>query len=59
MSYKLRSLAYLVCFVVAISAYYNFGDEETVNEQEIIDLNKMNDDYDNEKLVIVNDLELE
>lgn len=59
MSYKLRSLAYLVCFVVAISAYYSFGDEEMVNEQEIIDLNKMNDDYDNEKLVIVNDLELE
>jgi len=57
MSYKLKSLTYLTCFVLAITIYYNLGDENTMNNQEIIDINKMDDNDD--KLVIVNDLELE
>lgn len=57
MSYKLKSLAYLSCFVVSIFAYYNFGSENLdTNNPNVIDIKKMDVEQDKEQLVLLMDV---
>lgn len=57
MSYKLKSLAYLSCFVVSILAYYNFDSENLdTNNPNVIDIKKMDVEQDKEQLVLLMDV---